>query len=298
MNSAFLDLRRVRYIVTIAESGSISAAARSLNVAQPALSYHLAEMEKALGVALFERSATGMTPTVPGLLFVEHGRIILDAVAVAENDIRRQVKTKTVQEVVRLTIIPSLAAVMLPRLIAAFREHMPDKVLRVIDARTLFADELIDSGKADVAIKLPLTETFQETPIVWEPLYCIMRNNGTRGPIAFRDVAALPLVLPAKENPLRKFLELAAQKEGLSLNVIMDVDGFEPRREVVLSGYGVTVFGGLGIPHDQMGSDLLARQIVEPELKHPLILRSREGLDPALDKAIREILAEVFRNWS
>ncbi|MBD9454485.1 LysR family transcriptional regulator [Rhizobium sp. RHZ02] len=297
MSSAFFDLRRVRYIVAIADAGSISAASRTLNVAQPALSYHLAEMEKALGASLFERSATGMTPTVPGLLFIEHGRVLLNAVAVADLDIRRQIKTKAVQETIRLTIIPSLASIMLPRLIAAFRERMPDKVLRVIDARTLFADELIDSGKADVAIKLPLTESFPETPIVWEPLYCIMRDNGSRGPISFRDVAALPLVLPARENPLRKLLERAAEKEGLVLNVVMDVDGFEPRREVVVSGYGVTIFGELSIPQDQMSSHLIARKIIDPDLTHPLVLRSREGLDPALDAAIREILSEVFRNW-
>jgi len=294
MNPAFFDLRRVRYIVAIAEGGSISAASRALNVAQPALSYHLSETEKALGVALFERSPTGVTPTVTGLLFIEHGKVILDAIKVAEKDVTRQISAGKEQQVIRLTMIPSFAEFVLPRIIDAVRRKIPHTTLRVIDARTLFADELIDTGKADLSIKLRGPSDGKEPPLAWETLYCIMRRDKVRGPLPFAQLAALPLVLPGKENPLRQFLEEAAEREGLRLNITMEVDGFEPRRKVVASGYGVTVFGGRSIPADQFAPDLMARKIVDPELAHPIILRAREGLDPKLERAMREILQGVL----
>ncbi len=297
MYHAFLDLRRVRYIVAIAESGSISGASRMLNVAQPALSYHLNEMERALGASLFERSSTGVTPTVMGVLFIEHGKIILDAVKLAAEDANRLLELGRRQETIRLALIPSLAGAIVPKLIDAFRLRLPDRILHVIDARTSFANELIESGRADIAITLSGAADVDEPPLTWESLYCIMNGSEIAGPITFKEMASLPLILPAKGNPLRRFLEIASAKVDLTLNVIMDVDGFEPRKKIVVSGYGVTVFGELSVLPEQLVPDLVARRIIDPELRRPIILKSRSGLDPKLDRAIRDTLKDVFSHF-
>lgn len=292
----FLDLRRVRYIVAISDHGSISAAARTLNIAQPALSYHLAEIERLIGTPLFERHPTGMTVTTTGLVFVEHGRLILDAARVADEDIQRQMAgVQHQRKTIRLAIIPSLASMMTPMLIDAFDQRMPDKILHVIDARSSFADELIEDGKADVAIKLVPTLNPGQEPLAWERLCCVMRAEDGTGPISFAEAARSRLILPSRENPLRRFLENEADKLGIVLNVTMEVDGFEPRKRVVLSGHGTTIIGGRSVPTDNLAPHLTARQIVEPDLLRPIVLNYRAGLDARLAVAIRDLLAEIFR---
>ena len=61
-----ISLRQLRYFRGIATEGSLSAAARSLGVAQPALSYHLGELEQDLGITLVERSNRGVRLTDAG----------------------------------------------------------------------------------------------------------------------------------------------------------------------------------------------------------------------------------------
>ena len=57
--NGFLDLRRLRYFKAIAEHGSLSAASRSLNLAQPALSHHVAKLEESIGVPVLRRRRDG-----------------------------------------------------------------------------------------------------------------------------------------------------------------------------------------------------------------------------------------------
>ena len=84
-----LDLRRLHYFRAIAAHGSLSAAARVLNVAQPALTHHIAEMEQSFGVLLFQRSTRGVTLTAEGRRLLQHADAILDQVAFAEAEMRR-----------------------------------------------------------------------------------------------------------------------------------------------------------------------------------------------------------------
>ncbi|GAG77786.1 unnamed protein product, partial [marine sediment metagenome] len=61
-----MDLRQLRYFIGICDAGSITAAARILHVAQPALSNHIANLEAELNVKLLHRSSSGIVPTDKG----------------------------------------------------------------------------------------------------------------------------------------------------------------------------------------------------------------------------------------
>ncbi len=61
-----LDLRQIQYFACLYEQRSVTRAARSLNVVQPALSMQISRLEKRLGINLFERTARGMIPTAAG----------------------------------------------------------------------------------------------------------------------------------------------------------------------------------------------------------------------------------------
>ncbi|MFF9400716.1 LysR family transcriptional regulator [Streptomyces sp. NPDC014646] len=76
-----LELRHLRTVRAIADTGSLTKAAAALGLAQPALSAQLRRIEKALGGPLFERDHTGARPTPLGELVLERARVVLPAVS-------------------------------------------------------------------------------------------------------------------------------------------------------------------------------------------------------------------------
>ena len=78
-----ITLRQFRYFVAVAESGSVAAASRMLNIAQSAVTKSLQELEEELGQRLFERNSRGMLMTPQGHRFLASARKVIGAVAEA-----------------------------------------------------------------------------------------------------------------------------------------------------------------------------------------------------------------------
>jgi LysR family nitrogen assimilation transcriptional regulator len=74
-----MDSRQLRYFIAVYEQRNLSRAADQANVAQSALSHHIANLEAEFTTALFERKPRGMEPTAAGERLYEHARIILRA---------------------------------------------------------------------------------------------------------------------------------------------------------------------------------------------------------------------------
>lgn len=83
MSLSHVTLRQFRYFIAVAESGSVAAASRLLNLAQSAVTKSMQELEDELGQCLFERSPRGITLTVHGHRFLAGARRVIGAVAEA-----------------------------------------------------------------------------------------------------------------------------------------------------------------------------------------------------------------------
>ncbi|MFT4727734.1 MAG: LysR family nitrogen assimilation transcriptional regulator, partial [Granulosicoccus sp.] len=84
-----LKLVQIRYFVAIVEAGSFVAAARELDVAQPALSRQIIILEQELDKKLLRRVRRGATPTSAGKRFYAHARSILDQLELAISDVQQ-----------------------------------------------------------------------------------------------------------------------------------------------------------------------------------------------------------------
>ena len=296
MRMGFLDLRRLRYFQTIVRLGSLSAAARQMNVAQPAMSHHVAELEKSLGGAILVRHQAGVRPTSLGVTLDAYATEILDIVARAERELLFQARGTVDVPVVHLAIIPSLASALAPVLLTDFSQIVPNVELHLIDARTAFGNELIESGKADIAIQLVSPEEVTDEPLAWEALYWV--TPAEDGPdshfVSFRSVLQATLILPSVGNPLRRYLQSAADREGFRLEVARSVDGPEPRQHAVMAGLGTTIFGAHTVAADLLGPQLRARRIVSPELERPIVMAVRPGFDAAIADAVRSALRHIL----
>jgi DNA-binding transcriptional LysR family regulator len=82
------QLRHVQHAIALAEEGSYTAAARRLNLSQPALSRSIQSLEQLLGAALFDRTSAGIVPTTIGSILLERGRLLLRDAKHVEREIQ------------------------------------------------------------------------------------------------------------------------------------------------------------------------------------------------------------------
>jgi len=127
-----MKLHHLRDLLAVAERGSLRAAARDLGIAQPAITRSIQELERDLGVALFERKARGVTPTAMGEALIRRARSASNELLRARDEID-QLRGMTHGNVsIALSMVPHMA--LLPYALRPFRIRYPNVHLNIIDA--------------------------------------------------------------------------------------------------------------------------------------------------------------------
>lgn len=288
-----LDLRRLHYFRTIAARGSLSAAARLLNVAQPALTHHISEMEQSLGVPLFHRSTRGVTLTAEGRRLLQHADAILDQVAFAEAEMRRAAAHARTPRTTAIAVTPSLTSIA-PALMRRMAHLMPDVTLRIAGATDRAAASMLETGQIDVVLQFA-DWSKSGTPLVWDSVVLVSSPaKRMRDTIHFRDLAAEPLLLPFVDSPLRRRVEDIAAQAGIRLNVVAEIEGTGSRKEAVLGGLGSTLGSWHSVARECDAGWLQARTIVDPPIRRLFVLRHRDGVDPAITAALQAEITELL----
>ena len=126
-----MDPRKLLYLASIIEQGSLKKAAEQLHVSQPALSASMDRLETSLGVKLLERGPAGVVPTLSGELLYSHARLIRDEIGVAERQfgtLMMKVDAASLSE-----HFPSLASNVVPLALCKWRKDHPATPLRVVE---------------------------------------------------------------------------------------------------------------------------------------------------------------------
>ena len=137
----------IKDFLAVAERGGLRAAARHLGVAQPAITRSIQELEKELGVVLFERSAKGVKLTAMGHTFLRRAHTVRSELQKAREEIDQLRGLAHGTVAVCLSSVPHLA--LLPQALRDFRRRYPDVDLQVIDAVFPNAEALLIEGRLD-----------------------------------------------------------------------------------------------------------------------------------------------------
>lgn len=172
-----IDMRRLFYFVAVAEELHFTRASERLHIAQPPLSYQIQQLEKDLGVRLFERNRQQVQLTEAGKFLLEEARRILGQV---EQTVR-QVRRVGYGEVGFLTLgfVPSASNSVLPTLLQTFQQQFPDIQLFL---KEMTPDQLVQGlqdHRIDVGmVYLPLAnQTFCTQTVLREPLVVVLPEN-------------------------------------------------------------------------------------------------------------------------
>ena len=163
-----MKLNQLRDVVAVAERGSLRGAARQLGLAQPAITRSIREIERELGVALFERHARGMMLTQIGTVFVRRASVVQSELRRARDEVDQLRGQTTGRVAVGLSTVSHLA--LLPGTLGAFRNRYPDVLLDVSEGLYPNMHAMLDDGLIDFYVG-PLPETPLSKDYVIEKLF-------------------------------------------------------------------------------------------------------------------------------
>ena len=145
-----IDSTELRILHALATTGSLTAAAGSLGLSQPAVSQRIKRVETRLAVPLIERSGRGIRLTPAGQILADHGRTVvaeIDAALAAIDDLRGE-RAGTL----RLVGFPSASATLVPDLMRRLAEEAPDVALQYREAEPPAATAMLRDGEVDCAL--------------------------------------------------------------------------------------------------------------------------------------------------
>ncbi len=145
-----LDVTRLRVLVAVARYGSVTAAARELNYAQPSVSHHIARLEAETGARLLQRAGRGIRLTDAGRLLAERAEEILGRLDAAENELAAHVGLREGR--VRLAAFPSALGTIVPAAAACLETESPGMDLMLAEAEPPEALRMLRAGYVDVAL--------------------------------------------------------------------------------------------------------------------------------------------------
>ncbi|MFO0660269.1 MAG: LysR family transcriptional regulator [Polyangiaceae bacterium] len=142
------DWNQLKAFVATAETGSFSAAAKRLKVAQPTVGRQVAELESRLGLKLLERRGRGVALTEAGLELVEHARTMMDSAHRISRVAAGQ--SNTVNGLVSVTATELVATYFLTEVVAELRRDYPDLVVEIVASNS---PQDLKRREADIALR-------------------------------------------------------------------------------------------------------------------------------------------------
>lgn len=290
-----MDLRHLRYFLMIAREGTISGAAAALHVSQPSLSRQMQELERDLGVQLFERGSRHITLTEPGMRLRKRAEEIVDLVGRTEDEFR--LSANTLAGEVRIGSGETPAMGLLADIMADFVDAYPLVRFSLFSGNAENVSERLDTGRIDFGVFIGHADLsryeFLQLP-AQDRWGAFMRDDdplATHNAVTPADLAGRPLI----------FSEQASREMGAwfhrdldDLDVVATYNLLYNAALLARRGMGIVV-SLEGIVDTREGSGLAFRPL-EPALSADIFIAWRRY--QAFSPAAEAFLASIRAHWN
>lgn len=247
-----MELKQLRYFVTVAEELSFSRAAEVLHMTQPPLSAQIKHLEEEIGVPLFERSTRSVQLTPAGQLFLEETRRLFIQL---DQSVRAAWRVGN-GEVGRLALgfVPSAASETLPPLLKAFRGSFPDVDVSLHEMNPPQLVQALHDGRIDAAFfYLPSGDVppfgdadLESRPVSQEPLVAVFPEGHpltARRRVDLEALAEEPFILISahRGSGLRDIILEQCRKANFTPDVVQEATLIQTIGGLVASGVGVAL---------------------------------------------------------
>lgn len=236
-----MNLKQAYYVKTIAECGSITAAAKKLYVSQPSLSQMLRHVEEELGVDIFDRSVTPFHLTYAGEKYLHAARIILAANEQLESEIREIRHEQSGR--LRLGVSVSRGLQVLPLVIPVFAERYPNVKVELTESGSDALDLMIQQGKLDLALAaIESTSANMTYELIEKETIGILAGRDSKiarrlasgTPVTIEDACDDLFVSLRKGHSSRVVQDKLFRRAGCSPNILIETDSLEIGKRITL----------------------------------------------------------------
>jgi len=270
-----MDSRQLRYFIAVYEQRNLSRAADQANVAQSALSHHIANLEAEFATPLFERKPRGMEPTAAAERLYEHARIILRAMAAAEREIKEG-STNIVGDISIGMANSGVKAIGVP-LMQAVLTKFPNLKLSLTESLSGTTLLHLMASEVDLALVYnpPSNKELIAEPVLEEEMVCVGTPKllgKSKAPMSFDELTRLPLILLLQGLSSRALLDDPVLLKRLEANAILRLNSISGTIGALLAGLGCAIATRLFVQEQLATGRLVAREVVEPKLTRTLYL--------------------------
>ena len=266
---ANIPLRQIRAVIAVCEEGSFTRAAARENATQSGISQHVAAVERALGIRLFERAAGGVTPTPAGLRYYKR---CVEAVGTLEHaaEEARSLGSAVTGEL-RIGLMPTFTRAVLAPVLDDFVPRCPDVRLHIVEGYSGALTEMVLDDDLDFAV----VPAFEGTIGLKSRLLVRDREmliSGPRrgltplAPVRLAEVMPLKIVVPGPDNIRRRNLETYFQSHGVEIEAMLEMDAMIATLEFVARSDWATILPSVISVNDIGRGELTVNPLADPEM--------------------------------
>jgi len=287
-----MDRADLELVVAIAREGSLSGAARVLHIAQPPLSRRLQQLEREVGAALFLRGRHGATPTAVGRTLVAGAQSALTAIGRAEQDAFDAAAGRAGR--LRIGVTPTLGAVLLPAVLAAFRRAHPDVRLDLTSSGdSSWLRGQAATGELDIAVAALASTPDPNATIALrgEQHFVLIAPSELKlaKSVRRRALVGVPFVAITAGEGLRQQLDQVFAELGAEPTIAIETSEREMLVPFVAAGLGVALVPE-GFARARPAKGLTIHEL-DPSLRRPIGAVIANGEISVLARAFLDALA-------
>ena len=246
-----LNLDQLRAFVEVANRGSFTAAAKVLNLSQPAITHQVQELERRFKVALLERIGKRAYPTHAGESLIEHARHLL------EEDARTAVSMRRFNDGwlgrVRIGTSMTVLVYALPPILRKIKTEHPQLDLHLKAGLTATTLQMLKTNDLDLGLcAIPINDpAFEITPLFDDELFAIFPAHQKNVPkkVTPAFLSRSPLILGNETSALRQTVNDWLALAGPPPKPVMEFDNVEAIKSLVAVGLGASIIPRLALGH-------------------------------------------------
>jgi LysR family nitrogen assimilation transcriptional regulator len=295
-----MNLRQLKYFVSVVEAGNMTRAAEQLRIAQTALGMQIRQIEEELGVPLLSRHSRGVEPTKAGSLLHSRALTILKLV----EETRKEVSSceGEISEAIRLGITPALMLICGTDVALTVREQLPQVILSIVEAMSHVLVNTLTRGEVDFILcyDVPDLPQLSRTALLQDDLVLVtLPRSADVGPVTFAEALKETLAMPEEGDAVRSVATRTARDLGLELKVAYEVRSISAMKDLVGRGAASCILPYFAVLDEVRSGKLAARPIMGPPLRRTLFLASSSQRGPfkfeaGLTEAVRSSLTALL----
>ena len=275
-----MKFHQIKALISVANAGSFSGAARTVRIAQPALSRSVAELEQTLGVDLLVRTNKGVTLTNTGKHFAKRAAALMAAFEDLAQETRHQAGLN--RESVSMYVGTAIAPFFVPEIVREIEQSCDEIDLSVHDMPAKQTHIALEEGKVDLAY-VPVGKRLEGVRAVFtieEPLYFGGKPHPgivTQGPISLSEALSHPLVLLPRSYFLRELIEAAAERSSLVVNSLREQKAGIILQSLIEDGFAFSILPWQAFEAGVAAGTLFARPVTGPSVNRTVALLVRSS---------------------